>query len=282
MSGDMNQVLRNIPFVNPLRKEILKVNYIVEMWATPCTIPFRIMVRTLFPATLNAFYSLTAFTSLDIMAQGAGIARRRFLKKLFKGAHRVTPLENAIKDTFIFEIFDIVEIDLFYFFIAEMVTDFLFEWTTLMHAQAGCKVNLGTLEAADDTLVANINNEWTTFSPGTVTLNTDDWPIAGGAVMLPEGLYSISYTGSFEWLLGPKGTVDIRALVTTSKYVYECALSSNGKSLIGAVANLSFAMINVYPEGNTYVELQIKRDDDNPVVTDGLLHNYSFTIAKMA
>ncbi len=139
-----------------------KVNFIIDSWTTGCDAPWYIYIETMKPAALRAFLVLLSFGWADIL-RGAlrpkGLGRRS-QKRKGKWARRIPAfpeLGNTIGkqlpfgeqiDDFIkwsdgtrtlWRIDTAMQAGLFWWLVADVAEDFVFNWTSLLYESYWCQ-----------------------------------------------------------------------------------------------------------------------------------------------
>jgi hypothetical protein len=124
------------------------LNYIKEVSVYPCATPGPIIaITTALEAAAPVLVELASFSCIDIYKTRLGISWRcgKQLKAIIKAAHGAKVIDNV---HFIYQFAAPVERILWYWFVAELTTNFLAKWTSLVYQQQGC------LPALDDCTVS--------------------------------------------------------------------------------------------------------------------------------
>lgn len=143
-------------------QDLDKVNFVIDMWTRPCEAPWYIYLETLKPAALTAFIVLISFGWADVL-RGAlrpkGLGRRSSKRKGRKGAValRFPETGNTIgkklpfgeqvsewitwgtKTKFLWRIDNAMQAGLFMWLVADVLEDFVFDWTSLLYKTYWCR-----------------------------------------------------------------------------------------------------------------------------------------------
>ena len=150
----------------PYRPNYLQViNYVTDVWAQPCEAPWYIYVETLGPAALQALITLATFGWDDVF-RGAvrpkSLRSRKFKARAFRiggkvvrfpeigeligkhlpGAKYFQGTKYAMPTRHLWRIDGILQRGLFYWLIADIASDFTFNWTSALYETEWCKATL--------------------------------------------------------------------------------------------------------------------------------------------
>ncbi len=151
-----------LPPRNP--EDFDKINYVIDSWNTGCDAPWYIYIETMKPAALEAFIVLLSFGWADVIRgrfRPKGLGRRTGKRK-GKWAKRIPrfpeigntlgkslPFGEQIEDfvkygsntKFLWRIDNAVQATLFFWLVADVAEDFVFNWTSLLYKSYWCLPN---------------------------------------------------------------------------------------------------------------------------------------------
>lgn len=197
------------PPVNP--EGFDKVNYVIDSWVVACDAPWYIYIETLKPAALEAFIVLISFGWADVI-RGAfrpkGLGRRTSKRK-GKWRKRVPafpeigntigkhlPFAEQIEDfvewghkgKFLWRLDNALQVGLFYWLVADVAEDFIFNWTSLLYETEWCKQS------------GNGRFSWhksTDESKSAGSWHKQNYPVEDYQYPLPQWLFDAGATGSY-------------------------------------------------------------------------------------
>jgi len=118
---------------------IRNLNTIIDFWEVPCSIPWEVWVRTALPALVPVLIDLVTPGKIEVLKMPlgryhglGGKAIRRAYKKYFPGA------VAAAEGNYLWKILRPIERVLFWWMIADLVTDFLANWMSMAYRSQGC------------------------------------------------------------------------------------------------------------------------------------------------
>jgi len=139
-----------------------KVNFVIDAWVVPCEAPWYIYIETLKPALLKAFITLSTF-GWDDVARGYARPKqpgtRRTGKRKGKwrravpswpetgeeagkrlpGSEEVKGRKWGTATRFLWRIDSIAQRFLFFWLIADIAVDLVFDWTSLLYETVWCQ-----------------------------------------------------------------------------------------------------------------------------------------------
>ncbi len=148
-----------LPPKNP--EDFDKINYVIDSWSTGCDAPWYIYIETMKPAALEAFIVLISFGWADVIRgrfRPKGLGRRTGKRK-GKWAKRIPrfpeigntlgkslPFGEQVQDfvkwgsntKFLWRIDNAVQATLFFWLVADVAEDFVFNWTSLLYKSYWC------------------------------------------------------------------------------------------------------------------------------------------------
>lgn len=139
-----------------------KVNFIIDSWTTGCDAPWYIYIETMKPAALEAFIVLLSFGWADVLRgflRPKGLGRRTSKRKgrwnrriprfpeigntLGKSLPFAEQLEDFVKwgtaTKFLWRIDNAMQAGLFFWLVADVAEDFVFNWTSLLYESYWCQ-----------------------------------------------------------------------------------------------------------------------------------------------
>ncbi len=161
-----------------------KVNYVIDAWSRPCQAPWYIYLETLKPAALEAFIVLISFGWADVVRgrfRPKGLGRRsskrkgRWARKIPRFPEigntlgKAIPIGEQIDDfvkwgtgtKFLWRIDNAMQAGLFFWLVADVAEDFVFNWTSLLYKTYWCRASdLGRFSYQDKGLGPIPNDIW--------------------------------------------------------------------------------------------------------------------------
>jgi hypothetical protein len=139
-----------------------KVNFIIDSWSTDCDAPWYIYIETMKPAAIEAFLVLLSFGWADVL-RGAlrpkGLGRRTSKRKgrwnrriprfpeIGNTIGKALPFAEQLDDfvtwktptKFLWRIDNLMQAGLFWWLVADVAEDFVFNWTSLLYESYWCQ-----------------------------------------------------------------------------------------------------------------------------------------------
>ncbi len=161
-----------------------KVNYVIDSWTHACEAPWYIYIETLKPALLEAFIVLISFGWADVIRgrfRPKGLGRRTGKRKgrWARRVPRFPELGNTLgkalpfgeqlddfikwgtKTKFLWRIDNAAQASLFFWLVADVAEDFVFNWTSLLYKTYWCqRAHLGRFSYADTGQSGKSENVW--------------------------------------------------------------------------------------------------------------------------
>lgn len=161
-----------------------KINFIIDSWSTGCRAPWYIYIETMGPAALEAFIVMLSFGWADVI-RGAlrpkGLGRRT-TKRKGKWSKRIPafpepgntlgkwlPFAEQIEDFTnwgtktkgLWRIDNAIQAGLFWWLVADVAEDFVFNWTSLLYETHWCKEpELGKFSYRNAGMTSKFGNAW--------------------------------------------------------------------------------------------------------------------------
>ncbi len=144
-----------------------KVNFVIDAWSQPCNAPWYLYVETMKPAALRAFITLISFGWGDVVRGGLrpkalGLRRTgkrkpkpspyrprlpeigNWLGKNIPGSDELRGKHYSNGYQNLWRVDNKIQAVLFWWLIADVTIDFLFEWTSLLYEQPVCQPQAGS------------------------------------------------------------------------------------------------------------------------------------------
>lgn len=122
----------------PVPSPIRNINHLIKLWEIPCAIPPMIWIETAIPALCKLMFSYLAFSPNDILFQRAGRHFHHGLNKLGKGIRAAQPEIDAGGKKMLWKLLEIPERILYWYFVADLLTEFAANWTSLAYEASLC------------------------------------------------------------------------------------------------------------------------------------------------
>lgn len=139
-----------------------KVNFIIDSWTTGCDAPWYIYIETMKPAALEAFIVILSFGWADVLRgflRPKGLGRRTSKRKgrwnrriprfpevgntIGKSLPFAEQLDDFVKwgnkTRFLWRIDNAMQAGLFFWLVADVAEDFVFNWTSLLYESYWCQ-----------------------------------------------------------------------------------------------------------------------------------------------
>ena len=168
----------------PLRK----INYVTKFWFNPCSAPFYVYVETALPALLELLISYNTFGTSDISRNSLGRSQVRWTRRLFSGWRRYAPYRKIGGTGFLFRADGVVQRLLWWWLVADLTVDFLYNWTSLVNRTEWCTGN-GIYQAVQISGAFPCADAWSGVPINQVTQNKDNWARTAVNVLVPGGTY---------------------------------------------------------------------------------------------
>lgn len=161
-----------------------KINFIIDSWVTGCDAPWYIYIETMKPAAMEAFIVLITFGWADVL-RGAlrpkGLGRRTSKRKgrwnkripafpevgntIGKHLPFAEQLEDFVhwgsKTRNLWRIDNAIQAGLFFWLVADVAEDFVFNWTSLLYETHWCREpRLGNFSYSQGGLATKVGNIW--------------------------------------------------------------------------------------------------------------------------
>jgi hypothetical protein len=225
---------------------IEKIGKVIKLIAFPCAAPPQIWVTCAIPALLYLFYSLAPTDKKSLVKIATGKSWLKILHQYVEESEAVNSEFSSSALEYMFEVTEFADAAAWYFFLAELGSDFLFNWTSLVYARAGCSPIDQTETLSGNEQVGGIvcgadwgnDSHWTETnpSPGNAISGPFNLP-AGG-----RGVIAISTTAIPN--TGVSTAVSVRFIETTTGNVVASATEPASEGVSPVTVIMSQVIIN--------------------------------------
>lgn len=168
---------RKIPVYGNAQKLLDRWNHIEVLYENICGNPWELYVEVTLDTVPVLIKSLIEPGKIDIIKARLNHSYNCGFKQLFKDAEQYLPIGNKQTKGWLWRLIGPPSTALWYFFIAEKVTEFSYAWTTAVLQRQQCtpKPNGGPCQLSDGGEPSFIANTWLTITYQTVDNDPDNW-----------------------------------------------------------------------------------------------------------
>lgn len=207
-------------------------NAINRIFAIPCAIPPVVYVETAIEAVISMFYSFLEPDVRELYTQVRGHSAlcevKGALKDIFEG---VPGTNNPVTKT-VFKISEIIDVGTFWLFIAALVNEGLFDWSSQLHRVAACahtdQPNVGSGPYFFGGLEDNGTWDGMAYSADAGSKFAPVWESGSSCVVKPGKSWAVAASQSFHAVSGPPVGTSARLINLTTGQVYDSDTNTTG------------------------------------------------------